>query len=157
MRQGPTYLAEIADLLVDPAVRGSSGLLRPEPPTGAPLTAPAVSAASVPDDLPFPATVEGQQLCVNRHRQPDQRGHYTRLIVDCPLSGGAHDPRCSKRRSCGPKTQAGFGPEEPVAFVGAWLEKAGDFNSAAEHLAYNPSRDEVRDYHLRKGDLRKVT
>jgi hypothetical protein len=113
-------------------------------------TAMAPASQPVPGVV-YPASLEGRSICVSQYREPGMPKYYKRLFADCPLSGITHLPRCTKFRSCGPRTELHLGVLEPAAFIGAWLQAAPSFPDRAAHLAHNPSRADVLEYFREQG------
>jgi hypothetical protein len=77
--------------------------------------------------------------------------YYSRFSAKCPVHTGT--TACRKTRCFGVRAAAstGLGDLEPAAFLGAWLAKAGQFSTAAEHKSFVPPAAEVRDYAGRLG------
>ena len=73
----------------------------------------------------------------------DSRAGYSRLVARCPLHG---QHVCKKTRVFGAKGSALPRDQEPVAFLGCWLQASCRFANADEHKSYKPTRAEVEAY-----------
>ena len=61
-------------------------------------------------------------------------GHsYARIRVSCP-----HHKNCIKNRNVGMVQTRAYGPMQPYAFLGAWLQCAGRFTDARGHVKWSP-------------------
>ena len=58
------------------------------------------------------------------------------------------DPRirCRKSREGGLRQTAAYGPQEPLAYLGAWLTRASHYQDRDAHVRYNPTPKDVREF-----------
>ena len=97
------------------------------------------------------AVIEGQPVVLDTHGVEGLSGHYKRYFVQCTHSFTTHpsakgQEHCCKSRNIGPRQTKNFGAKEPLAYVGAWLVAADQFDSRAAHVAFCPSVAMVRAY-----------
>ena len=111
------------------------------------LGAPPAVDASVPPAPPEPELrVEDHRVTSSGHGVLGHPGAYRRLHVVCKFHRG-----CGTQRSFSKKLARWAGvPEEhePLCFLGAWLKKGRDLDTAAAHLEYRKTMEatEVRAY-----------
>ncbi len=86
-------------------------------------------------------TVEGVAVTLDIHEGAAGRCGYRRLVVKCPVH-----PGCKKYRNTGASQTMHFGAQEPLWYVGAWVRRALESADRAEHMAYYPSLEDVRNY-----------
>ena len=100
-----------------------------EPPAGTPG-----DGASVPP-LPSPPVVRVEDHIVQTdgHGGLDRPGSYRRVEVGCSFHEG-----CEAQRSFSEKlaSESGLGDQEPYTFLGVWLRKGRDCETAGEHMEY---------------------
>ena len=77
------------------------------------------------------------------HRTMPSRSH-ARYWVQCPVH-----PNCRKHRGCGTRQTLALGEREPHAFLMAWVEAAGRFETRRQHVAHRPSGADVARAHRR--------
>ena len=96
--------------------------------------------------------LEASSVLQEEHGVPGTPGHYRRLLVVCDHHSCGVLAQCKKTRSFGVRSMVrhGLGELEPYAFLGAWLERRGDVDSKAEHVAWTPSAADVLSYARRK-------
>ena len=106
----------------------------------------ALCAAVIPPPLLPNITIE-------ERLEAGQRGHYRRLICQCPLRRGEHSGAlaCTKKRGLGQRQLAGLGPRGTEAFLGVWAAAAGEFTSQQAHARWNPSVAQVRAFMVERG------
>ena len=84
----------------------------------------------------------------DEHLQPGQRGHYRRLVINCPFAFTTHrkengDP-CCKHRNLGQRQTSAMGQQEPEIFLRTWAADAASYTSASAHIGWNPSLRQMR-------------
>ena len=85
---------------------------------------------------------------------PGKAGYYKRWHLRCPLRDAQHwviEHECGRRRNIGPVQCQHFGELEPQAFLLAWAAKASAYDDKGEHMKYNPSVAEVREFLAARG------
>ena len=104
------------------------------------------AVVSAPDDEPaVPIVLEGVELRYQRSGVLGQPQAFRRWSAKCNVHA-----KCTLTRNIGVKTTKNFGPDEPIAYVGAWLASANLFPSAAEHAQHKPSIADVEKYMVSK-------
>ena len=93
--------------------------------------------------------VEGQAVRVEERGIEGTLGYYRRICVTCPFHTLPRALPCRARRNTGPRQTARLGVHEPLAYIGAWLERGSSFSSREDHVAFKPSDAETRAYALR--------
>ena len=152
---------DIADL--DSVADGPQVIAPPPPPQrlGAAVQEGAAVLAVLqprpPGAPPVPRTVEGVPVTREDHGMPGEPGSYMRYMVVCPRAGAGHrgalsSACCAKRRNNGPK-QTVLGPNEPLAFLGVWLQARDRFAERSGHMQYVPAAEDVRAYMVTQGWL----
>ena len=85
--------------------------------------------------LPSPPVVrvEDHIVHLDAHGGLDRPGSYRRAKVKCSFHKG-----CEAQRSFSEKLarESGLGDQEPYAFLGVWLRKGRDCETAGEHMEY---------------------
>ena len=89
------------------------------------------------------------------HLRPGQSRYYRRYTTVCPLARDSHCGvfPCGKRRNCGQSQMGDLGPAAPEAFLMVWREGASSFATKREHMAWQPTRREVRRWMVAHGWL----
>ena len=92
-------------------------------------------------------------VTLEEHLVPGQRGHYRRLIAQCPLRRCKHAGTiaCTKKRGVGQRQIEALGPRGPEAFLGAWAAAANNFSSQKAHVQWNPPIAQVRAFMVDRG------
>jgi hypothetical protein len=104
------------------------------------------AVVSAPDDEPaVPIVLEGVELRYQKSGVLGQPQAFRRWSAKCN-----EHAKCTLTRNIGVKTTKNFGPDEPIAYVGAWLASANLFPSAAEHAQHKPSTADVEEYMVSK-------
>lgn len=115
------------------------------PAVPAPLPPPGAAAGFVqPEEPEFEYPVELETPSQGMRRIHEQRGWnrgrpYHRLLIHCTAHDGCHTQREISVQTC-----RALGDMEPMAFLGAWIEAAGDFTTAAAHSRHRPAIAAVR-------------
>ena len=98
------------------------------------------------------ATVDGQDVWLQRSGRPGQQGSYVRLCVRCPVHAcGSAGMPCQKRRNVHTAQVAALGPNEPIAYLGAWLRAGPSFTDREAHLAHRPSAADTAAFFASQG------
>ena len=97
-----------------------------------------------------PCTLEGVPVVVDEHGTLGERDYYRRFCVKCTVA--SHGPKCSKRRNTGDRQTRKFGPNEPLGFLGAWLQHGEMFSSHEDHVKFVPSFEDIAVY-MQKNQL----
>ena len=93
------------------------------------------------------AIVLGRPICKEIGRDADGVVTSVRFVAVCDL--GCHAcprMRCRKRRESGAAQTSKFGEREPLAYLGAWLEKGMKYGDRDQHIAFKPSHKAVREF-----------
>ena len=98
------------------------------------------------------AIVLGRPICKEIGRDADGVVTSVRFVAVCDL--GCHAcprMRCRKRRESGAAQTSKFGEREPLAYLGAWLEKGMKYGDRDQHIAFKPSHKAVREFAAEHG------
>ena len=99
-----------------------------------------------PPQMILPLSLEGISVRLEKQRLIQ---HYDRIMVYCNRRH-EHTKKCEKKRNTGADQTNNFGPIEPYAYLGVWLERSGEYTSKADHMLWKPDVADVEDYIKRK-------
>ena len=98
-----------------------------------------------PPQMILPISVEGMTVRLEKQRGIQK---YDRIMVWCNRRH-EHTKKCEKKRNTGDSQTINFGPIEPYAYLGVWLERSGEYTSE-NHKPWCPEIPDVEDYIKRK-------